>query len=184
MCNPLTKPVRHYILKQLFYILFILTPALIFCQTKDTMYKYDICVHQKLKQGKVTSSSGVFLDDGNHTRLYIEIWDNNKTAIETAIITISSSKNDSVVKSVILTERNRYTVDELRQGSYNVKIQSIGYTSQKLTNVELINNKSVYLNFQLGQSDAFIQMTIKSNKKLSARQLKKRIAKTEKELNE
>lgn len=162
----------------------MLTPAIIFCQTKDTTYNYDICVHQKSKQGKVISSSFIFLDDYSHTSIYIQIWDNNKTAIETAIITISSSKNDSVVKSVILTERNRCTVDDLIQGNYNIKIQSIGYTALKLTNVELKNNKGVSLNFQLGNSDAFIQMSIKSNKKLSARQLNKRIAKTEKELNE
>ena len=55
--------------------------------------------------------------------------------------------------------------------------------AQKITNVELSNNKGVHLAFELGQSDAFISMTIKSNKKLTRRQLQRRIAKTEKELN-
>lgn len=170
--------------RHLFFTLCLLITANLFCQKKDTLYHYNICVHQKATQGKVNSSSNVFLDDGNHTMLKIEIWDNNKSAIETAIITISLSKNDSVIKSVILDKSNIYNIDNLRPGNYNIKIQSIGYMAYKLTDVELLYNKGIYLNFELGQSDAFIQMTIKSNKKLSPRQLRKRIAETEKELNE
>ena len=137
-----------------------------------------------MKLGKVSSNYNVFVDDFQYTSLNIKVCDNNKTAIENAIITIALSKNDSIVKTVILDKGNSYSVDNLRPDNYNIKIQSIGYMSYKLTNTVLSNNKGLYLDFELGQSDAFIQMTIKSNKKLSPRQLRRRIAKIEEELNE
>ena len=160
-----------------------MTPTFIVCQTKDTVYKYDICVHQKSQIGKVYSAYLHNIVDRELSSIHIEIWDNKKNKVIPAIIHLNSIVNDSISQTISLDTCNTYDFVKLLPGNYNVKVQSLPYQSLQITNVPISETKCTKLYFELGQPDAFIQMTIKSNKKLSPRQLRKHIAKTEKELN-
>ena len=152
-------------------------------QTKDSTYKYYVCIHQKAKPGKAYFAFLTSLEKRETSSIYVEICDEQKNKVESSIVTLKSAKNDSLIKAVQLDSGNVYTFRDLLPGDYNIKIQTIDYTSQEITKIPLSPAKSVKIYVEMGQSDAFIQTSLLCKKKLSARQLKRYIKMKEKKLN-
>ena len=151
-------------------------------QKKDTLYRYDLCVHQKARNGKVSSTNVQQIGDSNNG-IHIELWDDEREKVESSIVTLTNSINDSVIKVVRLDTSNTYDFINLIPGDYDINVQNILFARQKITNVKLSNNSFLKLDFELGQPDEYVYISIKSSKKLSSRQLKKRIKDIEARLN-
>lgn len=137
-----------------------LTVSYAFGHNRDTTYRYFICVHQKAKPGKAYFSSLMSINQQVTPSIYIELWDEEKNKVEPSIITLSSAKNDSVLKTVRLDSGNVYLFDKLLPGEYNIKVQSMEYKSMVVKNISLSSTKSKKIYFEIGLSDMFTQIDI------------------------
>ena len=169
---------RHFI------IIFFFCALSTFSQKADGLYEYTVCVHQKLKSGTAYRMNEIIIRREDKTP-YIEgiVWDLNKNPILTSTISLTNSRNDSLIKQIVLDTNFSFSFDNLNPGKYNVSISSKGYVSTKMINISVDKENALPFVFRLGNNDMFITTTFKSPKKLNDKKINKRIKEIEADLN-
>lgn len=161
------------------FLTFLIQPT--FGQNNDSLYSYTIRVHQKYKPCLTYWSGEIIKREGKSPYIMGFILDQHEKPILTSTISLMASENDSLISQVVLDKTNVFNFDNISIRNYRVLISSDGYASTKLINV--LSEKDYCFNFKLAKKSMYITTTVKSNKKLSRRQLKNRRRQIEAELN-
>lgn len=143
-------------------------------------YTYQICVKQPSDTSKIIKNEIIGFTDTTLAVLSGQVIDETKKELQYVNVMLTNTKNKKIYGQSS-NEKGEYEIS-IPPGKYLLKISYIGYSD--LTKIITLKTGELRkIEIMLGQEAIYITYTIKSDKKLNKRQLKKKTQELQNKIN-